>query len=402
MKAKYTLLVLLMLTFSLSSWAEEGRFYIYGKCTLVEDTKLEGFISIKGDKLWVSQFISTKLENPYAKLFPTDGSIYFGENRSNTPSSHSFICRYNDIKQLRPVAKNRLEVTIKNNRSIDVSYDFETDITIQLSNGDSKKLNWENIASISFMASSQTPPKNYPKLYVGSLESTQGIYFGIIEGLNYSNKVIPIKFTNESDNDITLDNIDKLECETDRKIEITKGSVKLIADNIKVKRLITSARISLPTMGSIDIPWEKIKSIEKHDISIFNGATYESSIAPQRLTGSVKLNYKQKTVNVLPDEVDVNSEYVTHSGPLAFDLDEALNIEFIEGRNDGIIYRLMLDGIESIEPKNYNYSLIYMKNGSRLSLGADQDVSFKNDGILMLNTKTYIPWRYIDNIKFND
>ena len=402
MKIKYTVLLALILTFSSTVFAEDGKFYIYGKCTLVENTELEGFISIKGDKLWISQFISTKLDNPYAKLFPTDGSIRFGENRNYLPATHSFICRYNDIKQLRPIAKDRLEITIKNNRSIDVEYNFENTITIQLPDGTTKILNWETIAKLSFMQAPQINPRNYPKLKIGSVESTQGIYFGVIQGLNYSNQIVPIQITQGADENIDFSEIDKLECNKDRQVNITIDNILLNADNFRVKKSLTKIRVNLSTMGSIDVPWERIKSIKRSDLNEFQGATYESSIEPKRLNGEVKLNYKQNKVIVKPNEVDVEAVYATHIGPLAYDLDEALNIEFIEGRNDGIIYRLMLDGIKSIEPKNYNYSLIHMKNGSKLSLGADHDVSFKNDGILMLNTKSYIPWRYIDIIHFND
>ena len=403
MRAKYLILISLILTICSSAKADNGEFYIYGKCTLVQDEELEGFLCIKGDRLWISQFITTKLNNPYAKLFANNGTVYFGEDRNSNPSVHSFICRYNDIKQLRPIAKNRLEITIKNNSSIDVVHDFDSELMIQLPNGKSRRLRWENIANIKFMGAPNINPINYPKLYVGSVESTQGTYFGIIEGLNYSNKTIPIAdIIQDTDPKITFDEIDRLECKSDRRVDITIGDTKLDARNFRIKQTLATVRITLPTMGSIDVPWDKVKSITKFALSEFNGETYESSIYPKRLNASVTLNYKQKSTTRSEDSSDIKSEYQVHKGPIAYDLDEALNIEFIEGRNDGIYYRLVLDKIASIEPRNYNYSLIQLKNGSRLSLGSDQDVSFKNDGILMLNTKIYIQWRYIDTIQFND
>ena len=400
MRVKYIILLSIMLSFSLSAQAEEAKFYIYGKCTLVNNIEYEGFINIEESRMWVSRFTTIKRINPYAQLFKGDGLILFGEDRNTTPSIHGFTCRYNDLKQIRPIAKDVLEVTIKSNLSIDVSYSFQKNITIHLADGTSKTLNWKNISRVEFMqAPSHTQaPRSYPKLFVGSVESTQGVYFGVVEGVNHSNKQTPIlAATQDPYKGLTINDTKKIVSKKNRSVEVSLANK---TQNTMVHRSLKMVRVTLPTMGTIDVPWSRVRSITKHDISELSGAMYGNSIPPKRLNGTVTLNYKRQSST--KDIADTTPEYPTYSGPMAYDLDEALNIEFIEGRNDGISYLLVLNAIQAIQPRNYNYSLIHLKNGSRLSMGTDQDVTFYNEGILMLNSKTYIPWRYIDIIHFND
>lgn len=380
---KIYITLLLFILFNSSLFAGEGKYYIYGKCTLVSQEEIEGFITIGGDNLWISNFTSVKLGNPYAKLFSKNSLVRFGKDMKLTPSIHQFTCRYNDLKQLRPIANNKLELTIKNDKSIDVSYKFSNKLAISISDTTFRTLNWDDVVSVDFMASPDVAPSGYGKLYVGSVKSTQGVSFGIIEGLNESGESASLRFVGFDSNGehiLNIDNISEIKCKRGEELSIKYGR-RLIEYKIKNKQ--NKIRVNLPTIGSIDIPWDKLESIVKGDVSSLQGATYGSSVASERLFGSVKLRNDQ-----------------IYQGPLVYDLDEALNIEFIEGKNDQIYYRLLLDAIKSIEPRNYKYSLITLKNGGRLSLGDSQDVDYDNEGILLLNSNTYIPWRDVVSIQF--
>lgn len=383
--AKYLTLILLMLLANSALFANEGRFYIYGKCTFVSGEELDGFISFGSNRLWISNFTGEKLKNPYAKLFEDNRSITFGRNNRYTPDSHNFTCRYSDIKKMRPIANNRLEVTIKDNRSIDLFYRFSNNLVIHLPDNTYRVLNWEDIVSINFTNSPDVAPKIYPKLYVGNVKSSQGVCFGIIEGRNYSNQNIPIEFfrlKKDGGEKISLSDVNSLEVENIRDVLVKEGKNSGV---YLIKNRSSLVRVILPTIGNIDVPWGQIINITKSDISRFNGGTYNDSPLPKRLTGSVTM----KNDN-------------SYSGALAYDLDEALNIEFIEGKNNGIIYRLQLEEIKSIEPRNYKYSLIILKSGGSLSLGDSQDVNSFNNGILMLNSSQYIPWREVSLIEFQE
>lgn len=381
MKIKYSILLLFMLLLNTQLFAGEGRFHIYGRCTLVSQEVLEGFISFEDDNLWISQFSSQKLENPYAVLFSNNNQVVFGEDKRDRPGIHSFTCRYNDLKQLRPIANNRLEVTIKGNRSIDVSYKFRVRPIIYFTDGTSKKLDWEDIVSINFMSSPDVAPKTYDRLYVGSVKSTQGVYFGIIDGCDYyQSKGAPIKFTKNGKQSLTIDDVDMLECEFGEQVIVREGKNTGVYG---IDKPWNRVRINLPTIGTIDVPWRELESITRSDSKQLAGATYDSSPTPKRLVGTLTLRKGEE-----------------FRGPMAYDLDEAMNIEFLDGANNGFTYCLQLDAVESIEPRNYKYSLITLKNGGRLSLGDYQDVTNLNNGVLMLNSSTYIPWNEIMLIQF--
>lgn len=382
MKIKYFTLVLTLFT-SLQLFADEGQFHIYGKCSLVSQEVLEGFISFGDDRLWISEFSSKKLENPYAVLFSNNSQVLFGADKKQTPATHQFTCRYNDIRELRPIANNRLEVTVKGNRSIDVSYRFSKNPTIYLTDGTVKELSWEDIVLINFISSPNIAPKSYDKLYVGSVKSSQGVYFGIIEGRNYeSTKRLPIAFTKEGEPDLMIEDVEMLDCEYGEHVRIKAGK-NIGLYNIERRSNWGRVRIILPTIGSVEVPWKQLESITRVDSEQLSGSTYNSSTASTRLVGALKLRKEQ-----------------TYNGPMAYDLDEALSIEFIEGGNDEFIYHLQFNAIASIEPRNYKYSLVTLKNGGRLSLGDYQDVTNSNDGVLMLNSSTYIPWEEIVLITF--
>ena len=86
----------------------------------------------------------------------------------------------------------------------------------------------------------------------------------------------------------------------------------------------------------------------------------------QRLTGTV---------------VTVDGE--EYEGLLAYDLDEAWEFEILDTNDDDVEFQIPFRNIKSIVPKNYNYSMVFLKNGESLLLGGKRDVSDDNDGILV-------------------
>jgi len=59
--------------------------------------------------------------------------------------------------------------------------------------------------------------------------------------------------------------------------------------------------------------------------------------------------------------------------------------------------------IKKIIPKNYKWSNIELKNGETILIGEMQDVSDRNDGVLVFENKedpVYFPWDKIEEIHF--
>ena len=93
------------------------------------------------------------------------------------------------------------------------------------------------------------------------------------------------------------------------------------------------------------------------------------------------------------------------TGKIIFDIDEAWELEILEGKDDGVEYQIPFRNIKSIVPKNYNFSMIELKNGDKILLGDQRDVSDDNDGLLVYaspdSKPEYISWSKIAEIVFD-
>ena len=114
--------------------------------------------------------------------------------------------------------------------------------------------------------------------------------------------------------------------------------------------------------------------------------------------------------NDFPVSKGINATVITIEGDefkglVAFDLDEAWEFEILDANDDKVEYQIPFRNIKSIIPKNYNYSMVEMKNGERLLLGDHRDVSSDNAGVLVFVSKSgdpeYIRWSKIDQIIFD-
>jgi hypothetical protein len=141
-------------------------------------------------------------------------------------------------------------------------------------------------------------------------------------------------------------------------------------------------------IGALTIPWTDFVRVDfekQPDLSAFYYNTFDDPIG---ITGTVRI---------------IDNQNVT--GSIIFDLDEAWEIEMLEGDDDEIQYKIPFRNIKKIIPKNYNYSIIELKNGESLLLGDRRDVSEDNDGILVFKPGNedpiYISWKRIDEIILN-
>ena len=92
------------------------------------------------------------------------------------------------------------------------------------------------------------------------------------------------------------------------------------------------------------------------------------------------------------------------SGKIIFDLDEQFDFEVIQGKYHDLEYLLPLREVVKITPKNYDNSYVELRNGQKLLLGDAQDVSDRNDGILVFKGNSdpqYIPWDEVEEVMFN-
>ena len=94
----------------------------------------------------------------------------------------------------------------------------------------------------------------------------------------------------------------------------------------------------------------------------------------------------------------------SHAGRIVFDLDESESWEFLNGDDRDVEYYIPFELIESIEPLGRHGSMVKLRGGEKIELEDGQDVSDRNDGVLIFTgdraRPTYVDWDDVDRINF--
>lgn len=383
-----TLLLTLCLSYS-KGQSNEAPYRIFGEITTVQNQTYKGFITWGGMKNhWIDLFTASKMNNPYSRYFNEDDGVVFYSNGQAfaKPPSHIFCCRFGNLSSILLTGENEIQLELKNGEKMTVvkgsPSDINTSIQITTAEG-SIRLKWEYISEIRFMeADNNIQPEN--SSVAGIAKTKQGVYKGLITWNSNKRR-------NKEKNDAINTFLNKMEkIVQDRKIFKVLPKDHSFKNPIAIKSEllypVENVMVNMPNIGSVTIPAAQLEEIEIIPVSELSLLSYNDFPAPQKITGEVNTR---------------NGEQVT--GNLAYDLDESLNIEILDGKNDNINYQIPFKYIRSIEPKNYKYSYITLISGSHLSLGEGADVSRENSGIIILGSNElpiYIQWNEVKSILF--
>lgn len=395
MKRILILLIFIGFAYNASLKAQSKDYRLSGRVTTVENQILEGYITWSGNKMfWIDFFEASKLNNPYTHYFNPGDGIQFHNNGalSFKPPVHSFICRFGNIKKIRLTAYEQIELQIKDGSSIELKKGTYTSIGLPITintGSENVTVKWEKISEIEFKTVNSADSNTYHIPITGVVRSNQGLYKGLISW-DMDEKIAENTLDGKSasgDVSIAFRNI--------LKIEKKKNSYQLLLSGNKeievwgtndVNNQNRGTIVNMPNIGLVSIPWNNFEFMETTGLNEMNILSYQDFNNPERLYGEVETQNGKKV-----------------SGILAYDLDETMDFEVLDGKNDNISYKIPFKYIRSIEPKNYKYSFITLKNGNTLSLGDGPDVNDENSGIIVFSANqdpTYIPWNEIKLIKF--
>lgn len=392
---------LLFFLFFLEICSASGRtsgenYRIFGEVTTVDNQTYSGYITWGNRKMfWTDLFRATKLTNPYAVYFKNSGITFpVNGNRQDTPPTHLFECRFGDIKSVRLTYYDKIELTIRDGNTIELVKGADSDIgsmlTVQPADNDCISLKWDKISNIEFKAIPENmaaSSSNQP--ITGIIQTNQGLYKGLITW-DMEEKTLDALLdgrTRNGERSIAFRHIQKIIKNTNGCQVIYKdGKTEDMWGSHDVNNQNRGIAVSMPNTGNVIIPWSNFESFEAVPLSEIQGLSYENFPSPQRLSATIKLRNKERI-----------------QGIIAYDLDESMNFEILDGKNDNITYCIPFRYVRSIEPKNYKYSFVTLKNGSSLSLGETQDLDAANSGILLFSADPvplYIPWKEIESITF--
>lgn len=386
-------ILIFIFTFSLAySFAQQASPYrIFGEITTVDNDVYRGYITWGNLKnYWIDFFEASKIENSYKNYFKrSDGVILKANNKEFAPA-HNFCCRFGNIKSIWLTDVNEILLQLKNGDQLTLTKGNGADINTNIQISTSQKniqLKWDRISEIHLMDADSNAIAPQIHQVAGIVKSSHGIYKGLIYW-NYHPKQNPEKieniniFLNKMEKIYRLQNARALHSSNLYALE--RGPKPCYA-NPSVLTTMENVMINMPNIGTVNVPWDKFDELTIIPMSELNLLSYNDFKMPKFIEGEVITRKDQ-----------------TFTGTLAYDLDESYDFEVLDGKNNNITYRIPFCYIRSIEPKNYKYSFITLRNGSEISLGETCDVNKENNGIIVFRksqSPVYIEWSEIKKVK---
>ncbi|MGZ2370746.1 hypothetical protein ACXR6G_13275 [Ancylomarina sp. YFZ004] len=389
----------------------QNECMLYGSITTINGKTFEGPIRWGDEEVFLSDiFNSEKTSNPYIKYlnksnFKTD---YKSSSRSNNKDwinisvknkrqntnylARKFQCRFGDIKSITITGRESVNLELKSEKYINLrggSNDINARISILDIELGLLSLNWNKIDVIKFFRPAQKTSDSFGQGIYGKLTTTQGVFKGFVQW-DHDERLLDDKLDGKSsDGDFKIP-FRKIKSITKREntclVKLASGrEIELYGTN-DVNSSNKGIIVNLPNIGRADFHWKHFISFEILDEKTPESLCDTSFPSSERLYGKVFTKTGQEL-----------------EGVIAYDLDEAMDSELLNGYNDDIKFSIPFRNIESIQPMANDYAAVILKSGEKLFLGDQADVSDKNAGILIFTSSeefSIIKWDELKKIVF--
>lgn len=305
---------------------------------------------------------------------------------------HEFSTAFGNIKSMRPRSSDRVEVQLKNGQFLRLDGSGYNDVGATIRIMDEEiglvKVSWNDIDEILFTNTPAKLDRKFGEPLYGTVYGDLGEFTGYIQW--------------DHDERVSTDVLDGEEDGDDYEIEF--GKIKSIERDGYSSSIVTlkSGRdfdlrgtndvdddnkgiiITVKGLGRVDMEWEDFDKVVFRETSD-SGPGYDSFGAPNKLMGRVEV-----------DNGDV------HEGEIIYDLDEELDIEVLNGEDNDNKFIIPFSNVKEIAPRGSSRSIATLKSGDELLLEDSQDVTRRNQGILIKtnNDRVYVPWDRVEKVTF--
>ncbi len=393
-----------MLAFAIETRAQSTDALLYGK-VYTEKTIYTGVIRWGTEEaLWTDLFNASKVTNQYKRMVPEQKEEEdswlnidwsFGSIWEDKIVPHQFNCQFGNLSQITRLNDNRARLKFKNGKEMEVSGEGYNDLGSDIQVADAElgrvSIDWGRITKVEFL---QAPAK---------VEAVFGApLYGTVEGIRREKFTGYIAWDNDErlvtdrldgdadDNDVSLKFSDITSIEKQGRgslVKLKSGRALFLTGSNDVNAENRGVLVSVPGLGVVKVSWNAFRKITFSEADA-STQPYHAFPAPSFLQGKVS-----------------TLEGDDAAGRIIFDIDEVLDFELVEGRENDIEYSIPLRNIKKITPKNFDYSSIELRNGQTLLLGGGQDVSSRNGGVLVFQKGKkeghYVNWKKINEIIFN-
>lgn len=404
--AAYVLLV------SFSAQAQD-QGYIYGEVETIEGKVYEGELRWgKEETFWDDIFNSSKEENDWLKYLNREdykelrsggggddddgfwgnwGRIWSDEYSSYT---HQFAIRYGDMEKIELTGRDDIEVTFKDGKSWELeggSNDIGATISVYDPELGRIKVSWNRIEEIRFKNAPANISGKAGEALTGTVETEKGTFTGLVQWDHEECLSIDKLDGDTDDGDVSIEMGNIKSIEKSRRgslVTLKSGREIYLWGSNDVNEENRGVIVKDPAIGKVKIGWDEFISVTFDDKPKTSGPAYSDYKTPKALQGTVKTEDGDK-----------------YSGRIVYDLDEEYDFEMLHGNDDDIEYIIPFRNVKSVAIKNFSYSNVTLRNGNSILLGESQDVSDRNDGMLVFTSgdedPVYIPWSDIDEITFD-
>jgi len=375
--------------------------YIYGRVELQTGESYEGELRWGDEEaFWDDIFNSDKVENENLAYFDR-GQLERIRSRHSSgwnllgvfdpDLNHMFAARFGDLKRIDVKGGDDLIAEFRNGRTLRLhggSNDVGAVITVLDPKRGRREVKWNRIRTIEF---EDTPAKLADKLgepIYGTVKTGRYEFAGRIQW----------------DNDETL-TTDELDGETPH----GKESIEF-GDIAAIRRYRSGALVTLKSgsdlylrgtndvnsenrgivvivdgVGSVKVGWQDFDGV-KFSRPAESGRAYAEYAKASNLSGTVVARDGRRI-----------------DGRIVFDLDESWDFELLQGMNHDTEYLIPFRDIARITRQGLWRSVVELHNGLSIELEGGQDVSRKNEGLLVFaadREPTYFDWRDVTEITF--
>ncbi|WP_258098194.1 hypothetical protein [Marinoscillum pacificum] len=410
-----------LLTYStllVAFWTSHQAFsqdqgFMYGRVTTIDGKTFEGALRWgKEEAYWTDMFNASKDENENLDFLSRDEieeledrrRTFIGRNNGWVNVSwtwddddnefvHQFACQFGEIKTIRPTRRQGAEVTMQSGLTYDLDgngyNDINTDIKVVDSELGTIEIDWDRIELIEFKETPSRLTEKFGEPLYGKVETSEGVFTGFVQW-DHDERVSTDKLdgdTEDGDVSISFGKIKSIErYGSSRSVVILNSGRELeLRGSNDVNDENRGIIIAVDGIGRVDVPWDEFEKVTFLDAPD-SGPAYSSFSKQPRITGTVELRNGDE-----------------FSGELIYDLDEAYQFEVLQGMLDDVEMIIPFKNIRNITPRNYDNCTVTLNNGDKFLLGDSQDVSDKNQGVLVKKGGEimYFPFEDVEQITFN-
>ncbi len=383
--------------------ARSSRGFLYGTVETAGGKNYTGLLRWgKEEAFWGDHFNSAKEDLPYRDSQPKRERSrrsriqVFGKDIgyrwTGDYASRQFVARFGDIAEIRPKGGDRAEIVMKSGTKYRVdgsSNDVGAEIRIKDDAIGDVIIPWNRIEVIRFKEAPSSVKPGADRLY-GALKSDDFTFEGFIQW--DSEECLSTDVLNGTSEDgklaIEMGKIASIARDGRNRSRVTlkDGRTFTMEGTNDVDSSIRGIFVEDARLGRVKVNWDSFDRLDFRDAPN-SGPGYGDYKPARVIRGRVK-----------------SHDGKSYAGRIVFDLDEEETWELLNGNRYDVEFNITFDQLKSLEPRGRESSFVVLKNGADIVLDDSQDVSDRNDGVLILvddkDSGTYIAWDDIERIDF--